>query len=150
MTEQERTAGWVFILFGLFVAIYSLFALKIGSVSQPGPGLFPLICGVGIVMLCLLWLFKNRKICLDSEPLWESGNWKGPLLSVTIMFAYAALMEILGYTLSTLVFLVAWQVLIEQEKWRKTAIIAIVGTATMYVLFVYLLGVALPEGIFGI
>ena len=72
------------------------------------------------------------------------------LLSVAIMFTYAALMETLGYTLSTLVFLVAWQVLIEHEKWRKTAIIAIVGTASMYVIFVYLLGVALPDGIFGI
>jgi putative tricarboxylic transport membrane protein len=150
MTKQERVAGWVFILFGLFVAIYSTSALKIGTVSQPGPGLFPLICGVGIVVLCILWQFKNRQNCLDSDPLWEDGNWKGPLLAVVIMFAYAALMETLGYTLSTLIFLVSWQMLIEQEKWRKTAVIAIIGTASMYVIFVYLLGVALPDGIFGI
>lgn len=150
MTKQERTAGLVFAMFGLATGVYSFTALKIGSVSQPGPGMFPLICGIGIIIMCLLWLFRNRNECNESEPLWSDGNWYRPLLAVVSMALYAALMEKLGYVFSTLLFLIAWQVLIEREKWRKTAIIAITGTVVMYILFVYLLKVALPEGILGI
>ena len=150
MTKQERTAGLVFAMFGLATSAYSLLALKTGTINQPGPGMFPLICGVGIVIMCLLWLFRNRNECRTSEPLWSQKNWVRPVLAVGSMVVYAALMEVLGYSLSTLLFLITWQVLIEHEKWRKTAIIAIVGTVSMYIIFVYLLKVALPEGILGI
>lgn len=150
MTKQERTAGLVFALFGLATGAYSITALKIGSISQPGPGLFPLICGVGIVILCLLWLFQHRGNCTESEPLWCEGNWKAPSLAVLIMVVYTAAMEDLGYVPSTFLFLIAWQKIIEREKWPKTAAIAVLGTLSMYALFVYLLKVALPEGILGI
>ena len=150
MTKQERTAGLVFILFGMAVSLYSFTVLPLGTVGQPGPGLFPLLCGAGIVIMCLLWLFRHRGADSGSEPLWSGGNWKGPLLAVLTMVVYAALMEDLGYVLSTLLFLISWQVLIEREIWWKTAMIAVIGTAAMYVIFVYLLKVALPEGILGI
>jgi amino acid transporter len=105
---------------------------------------------VGIVLLCLLWLFKNRNACSASEPLWCGGNWCRPALAVAIMVVYTALMEVLGYSLSTLLFLIVWQRLVEREKWRKTAAITVAGTVVMYILFVYLLQVALPEGMLGI
>lgn len=150
MTKQERTAGLVFAIFGVATGVYSFTALKIGSISQPGPGLFPLICGFGIVLLCLIWLFQHRKETSRSAPLWFEDNWHGPLIAVVIMVVYTALMEDLGYVLSTFLFLIAWQMIIEREKWRKTAIVAVVGTLSMYLLFVFILKVALPEGIFGI
>ena len=150
MTKQERMAGLIFAMFGLAVGVYSGTALKIGTISQPGPGLFPLICGFGITLTCLIWLLKNRSDCSKAAPLWSDQNWCRPLLAIVCMSVYAALMEELGYVISTLLFLVAWQLLIEAEKWKKTAVIALVGTVVMYILFVYLLRVALPEGMFGI
>ena len=146
MTRQERNAGLVFILFGLAVAMYSVTALSTGTIKQPGPGLFPLICGGGIVGLCLLWIFRgSEQIC--SEPLWEEKQWIRPVIAVIVLLVYTALMEDLGYPLSTLVFLVAWQRFIENAGWRRTAVISVVGTVAMYILFVYLLSVPLPLGI---
>lgn len=100
--------------------------------------------------MCMLWLFRTRSVCNESEPLWSGGNWLRPALAVGTMVVYATLMEDMGYVLSTLLFLISWQVLIEREKWRKTAIIAIIGTVSMYIIFVYFLKVSLPEGILGI
>lgn len=148
MTTQERISAYLFILFGGFVAVYSATALKIGDISHPGPGLFPLICGVGIILLCILWLVLNWKDVENAGPLWPEGRWKSPAIGVAIISVYAALMDIIGYNLATLVFLASWQVLIENEKWKRTAIISIVGTAVMYFLFEYLLGASLPVGIF--
>ena len=147
MTKQERNAGVLILIFGLAVAAYSMTVLSLGSIKQPGPGMFPLICGVGIVFLCSLWLIRGNNGILCSEPLWRERNWKNPAVCILILLVYTALMEDLGYLPSTLLFLVAWQILIERANWRRTAIIAIIGTTVMYLLFVYLLSVALPMGI---
>ena len=147
MTRQERNAGLVFLLFGLAVATYSVTALSTGTIKQPGPGLFPLICGGGIVLLCLLWIFRGYSEQICSEPLWEEKQWIRPVIAVIVLLVYTAIMEDLGYPLSTLAFLAAWQRFIENAGWRRTAVISIVGTIAMYILFVYLLSVPLPLGI---
>ena len=148
MTKQERNAGVLILIFGLAVAAYSFSILPLGSIKQPGPGMFPLICGGGIVFLCLLWMIRGGGIgALCSEPLWQEREWKRPAICVMILLVYTALMEDLGYLPSTLLFLVAWQKLIDHANWRKTIIISVVGTTAMYLLFVYLLSVALPMGI---
>ena len=146
MTRQERTAGLLLIILGVWVAYYGLFELKIGTIGQPGPGFFPFISGAGIVILCLIWMISNRNCILECQPLWAKGQWVGPVLAVVVTTAYTALMEPLGYALSTLVFLIGWQKLIERENWRKTSIIAVVATAGMYLVFAYLLGIDLPVG----
>ena len=47
-----------------------------------------------------------------------------------------------------LLFVIAWQKVIEHEKWLKTMIIALLGTFAMYALFVYLLKVPIPQELF--
>jgi hypothetical protein len=44
--------------------------------------------------------------------------------------------------------MIAWQQIIEREKWFKTIVIAILSTAGMYALFVYLLKVPIPKEFF--
>jgi putative tricarboxylic transport membrane protein len=130
--------------------MYSLTELKLGTITQPGPGFMPFIGGVGITLLSAFWILSNIKKIKITGPLWQKGELKNPLLAVIIIIAYTALIDRLGYILSTLMFLVAWQFAIEREKWLKTSIIAIVGTAVMYLLFAFLLEVQLPEGILNI
>ena len=149
MTKQERYAGLGFILFGLFVALYSVFALAVGSIKEPGPGMFPLVCGIGIVIMCLIWLFRGRMSEFCSEPMWTEDEWKRPVTAVAILIGYTAAWEYLGYALSTLIFLTVWQIVIVKANRRRTALIAVIGTAAMYILFVYLLGVSLPPGLIG-
>ena len=149
MTKQERNAGLLFILFGLAVALYSVSALSVGSIKQPGPGLFPLVCGIGIVIMCMIWLFRGRMSQFCSEPLWTEGEWRRPAIAVVVLIVYTAMWDYLGYALSTLIFLVAWQAAIVRANWHRTALIAVIGTVAMYVLFVYLLGVSLPSGLIG-
>lgn len=149
MTRQERIAAVFFVLLGLAVVGYALAKLQLGTLKEPGPAFFPVICGVGIVVLAGYWLVSNLKNTKAWESLWGKGVWIGPLTAIVLITAYAATMEPLGYLLSTVVFLVAWQLAIERERWLKTGVIAICGTVVMYVLFMYLLGVPLPEGMFG-
>jgi putative tricarboxylic transport membrane protein len=151
MTIQERISGIILLILGFAVSIYSIAELELGTITQPGPGLMPFISGAGIAILSILWFVTNlKKLEKKSAPLWQKGELKNPLRAVIIITLYAALMVPLGYILSTAVFLVAWQLLIEKEKLLKTAVITIVGTAIMFFLFYSLLGVPLPEGILSI
>lgn len=146
MTKQERISAVFFLAVGVAVIYYGISILKLGSIQEPGPGFFPAICGAGIIFLCLQWLICNP-LATSSEPLWGTGEWMAPVMSMAIVFAYAAGMETIGYVSSTLLFLIAWQVLVEKESWKRTGIIAFLGTAAMYLLFSFLLGVPLPEGL---
>ena len=150
MTKQEFKAGIVFSLVGLSVAIYGFTMLGIGTIGQPGPGLFPFLSGLGIVVLCGIWVGGNWRQFRSAEPLWHKGQIARPLIAVIVILAYATLMESLGYILTTLLFVIAWQVLIEREKWKKLIVIAIVSTTIMFLLFSYLLKLSLPDGVFGI
>lgn len=144
MTKHERIAGLILLLLGIAVVYYGVSVLSMGTIQEPGPGFFPVICGSGIVILCVIWFVTCLKKETCVTPLWGKGEWQAPLTAVILITLYAALMETIGYVLSTVIFLIAWQQAIEREKWIKTGIIAIVGTAAMYMMFSYLLGVPLP------
>jgi hypothetical protein len=151
MGKYERLTGFAFILMGIAVIFYSINVLSIGTTKLPGPGFFPFISGLCVVIFSGVWIFTTKKIKTEEDkPFWEKGQWVRPLLAVLIIMAYAAFMDGLGYILSTLLFIVAWQLFIEGEKWKKILILSVVGTVVMYVLFQYLLSVPLPEGIFTI
>lgn len=150
MTKQERRAGIFLLLLGIAVMYYAIVDLKLGTITQPGPGLFPFISGAGIAILSTIWILTNLKSMQQIEPLWKKGELRTPVLAIFIITAYTALLDPLGYILSTVLFLVAWQFFIEREKWLKTALITVIGTVAMYLLFSSLLSVPLPEGIFSI
>lgn len=147
MTKQERLSAVFFIVLGIATIYYGVSRLTLGSVQEPGPGFFPALCGTGIIILCLTWFFTTRKSETEPKALWDEGTWIAPLISIVIITGYTAALEILGYVSSTFLFLIVWQVFIEREKWVRTGIIAVVGTAVMYLLFSFLLGVPLPDGL---
>ncbi|MDU4961967.1 MAG: tripartite tricarboxylate transporter TctB family protein [Sporomusaceae bacterium] len=136
-----------FMVLSIAVIYYSLNKLSLGSVKEPGPGFFPFVCGTGITLLCLIWFAVNPRVEKEAAPLWEKGAWVAPVIAMALITLYTLGLETLGYYTSTFLFLIAWQLGIVREKWLKTGTIAIVGTAVMYVLFGYLLGIPVPAGL---
>jgi putative tricarboxylic transport membrane protein len=68
------------------------------------------------------------------------------LPGVLLIILYAWLFEKAGYIVSTALFMVGWQKVVEREGWLKTAVISVLSAAFMYTLFSYLLKVFLPTG----
>jgi putative tricarboxylic transport membrane protein len=67
-----------------------------------------------------------------------------------ILLAYALLMPVFGYVLTTLVFFVATFWTMGQTDWRWTVPSSIGATAVFYFAFVRLADMALPAGIWGV
>jgi hypothetical protein len=161
MSRAERISSVVLVLFGVFVAAYSRHYLKLGHMITPDAGFLPYGIGIALAALGAIWFVSTflgrmaRKTGAaeggGAEAGGESGSNRASLLSrmlpgVLIIILYGWLFERLGYPLSTVLFMVCWQKIVEREGWLKTVVIALLSAAAMYTLFVYLLRVYLPTG----
>lgn len=152
MAKRDRIAAIIFLTLGFGIIYYSLEHLELGTMKLPGSGFFPAISGACFVIFSLAWLFSARSggACTKESTtlLWEKGDWIRPLMVVAITAGYAAVIDFLGFILTTFLFIVIWQFLIVREKWIKIVIISLIGTASMYVMFQLLLKIPLPVSIF--
>lgn len=149
MKKYERITALLIVLAGVWIMYYAWNTLTLGSIHVPDAGFLPFLCGAGLIILSIIWLLTLQ---LKREPdkggAKGKGRWLRPVLALVLMTIYGVAMEYLGYITSTLAFMVAWQKLLEREKWFKTALISILGTLAMYTLFVFFLKVPIPQELF--
>jgi len=161
MNRAEKVSSIVLIAFGLFVAFYSRQYLKLGKMITPGAGFLPYWIGIALAVLGAIWFLDTllsrrgsgagggESVAGDAAA--ETKALRARLLSkflpgVLLVILYAWLFEKAGYIVSTALFMVGWQKVVEKEGWLKTAVIAVLSAGCMYTLFSYLLKVYLPTG----
>jgi putative tricarboxylic transport membrane protein len=128
---------------------YAWQTLQIGSIHVPDAGFLPFLCGMGLAILGIVWLLILQWAeDQGNESPAEKRLWHRPVLSLVLMVLYGWAMEAIGYVTATLIFMIAWQQIIEREKWFKTALISLLGTLAMYALFVFFLRVPVPQELF--
>ncbi len=147
MKKHDRMAGLFLIVVGITTGVHAWLNLKLGSLSRPDSGFMPFIASILMIVCSVTWILNSRGTDEKKAPLWVPGEWYRPAFALAILVAYALTMSPLGYLLSTLLFMLAWQFLVEREKWLKATIVSVLGTAGIYLLFVTLLGVPVPPGI---
>ena len=136
-------------LFWLAVAIYfsieGFVHLKLGTLSQPGPGFFPFWGGVVLGLLSLIQLLKSQK--RDSLSLSGLKSSKF-LLATGATLAYLLLLEKIGFVTITFLFLFLLFRL-EYKGWVSSTAFALAGAVSSYALFKLWLKTQLPAGPFG-
>lgn len=147
MKKYDRMAAAFLTLVGIAVAMHAWLNLHLGSLKLPNSGFMPFIASMVLTISSAIWFIQSAGPDPDAQPFWAARGWLKPALSVVMMLLYAWSMNKLGYTLSTLIFMLVWQFLIEREKWLKATVIAVTATLVMWLLFSRLLGVPLPTGI---
>lgn len=138
--DADFEAGLFFTLFGSLTAGLSL-QYQLGTVASMGPGMFPLMLGVMLTIIGLVIFTKSffhngedaRKIPL------------APAVLVTLSLLVFAL---LGLSLG-LIVAVPVQVIIalwasEHFTWKRAIALSASILAFCYVVFVHLLGIAMP------
>lgn len=148
MKRHERVAALIVVIGGLAIVYYGYAVLKLGSIFQPDAGFLPFLSGLALMVLGFCWFVIARGGEDPEKAFFEKGRWVKPALAMGLMLVYAWAIEAVGYLTSTLVFMVAWQLLVEREGWFKTVLISLLGTLAMYVLFRHFLKVPVPPEIF--
>lgn len=159
MHRIEKIVAAALVAFGLAVAYYAHHSLKLGILVSPGAGFIPFGVGVILAVLGAAWLAAVVLAGRDApgeaaeaaEAAGGAAAGEGTMLSrflpgVLLIVAYAWLFERAGFFLSTLLFMVGWQKIVEREGWVRTALISAVCAGAMWALFSFLLKGVLPTG----
>ena len=163
------------IIAGIFLSAFSLlyfrlsFSIPLTSIDrQVGSRLVPQICGM-LLLFFSVWLaaggiiakkvlgVKNVQADAQSDEDGKTGmegKGKPCYLSTVLVFAgfalYIYLMEMVGFVISTLIYLFTQMILLEakgkKKKYLLYAVVSICATLATYMLFVRVFYLILPKG----
>lgn len=123
-------------------AITGSLVLGAGSPAQPGPGTWPLIIGVALVVLGLALATQAR------QPGQAERYTRGSLLvvaAVASMVAYVACIDTIGFEIPTFLLAFVWLKFLGKESWRLSILTSLGIVAAFYALFVGALDVTIPH-----
>ncbi|RDI56793.1 tripartite tricarboxylate transporter TctB family protein [Microvirga subterranea] len=146
LKSGDLIAGGFFLLLGLG-AIVGAVQLQIGTPSEPQPGFFPFLGGVGLVVLSSLLLVQDwRGQSSGGEPFVEVRR---PLLATVGFVAFVVMLDPLGYVLATAALSVVLLLVLGVRLGLRSLLPAVLLSIGSYLLFDRMLDVPLPEGILG-
>jgi putative tricarboxylic transport membrane protein len=124
-------------------ALVGAVGLSLGTLTDPGPGLWPfvvalLLTGTGLVLLVV-------DDPADYER-WTSGTARiaGGLAGLAV---FVVAFDAIGFLLPAFLMLLLWLRFFGRESWRWSLGLAIAGSVGLYVLFDELLGVPFPDDV---
>ena len=153
MDRQNQISSLFWLLMGLFIVVESLFSLRIGTMYDPGPGLFPLILGILLSFFSFVILLKAtfakgvEKKRLSK--LWAGLNWQKMFYTLGALLVYPVILNITGFLLTTSLLLIFLLRKIELQNWKVTIGLSIFTSVGFYLFFDRFLHVQLPRGILG-
>ncbi|XEC95645.1 tripartite tricarboxylate transporter TctB family protein [Paenibacillus tarimensis] len=111
--------------------------------SSVGPNIFPMGLGIVLMLLCVRLFYETFRYP-DQEKKKESLDYKRFFIILGAAVLYALLLEMIGYLITTFIFLfVSFQVM-DRSGWWKSLLISAGFTAGVYYLFVEVLDGSLP------
>lgn len=151
-TWRDSTANLVLILLAIFICQQARL-IEIGSLSDPGPGLFPFGAGISIALLSIVrWV--RPFVAAVSEPAPMVGpadarveSWRLWVVALALL-GYVLLTGWLGFSISTFLFALAFlRVAADLKPWALVTTAFLVAAGN-HLLFVRWLDVGLPKGVF--
>ena len=154
MKRDEAIAGLVIFLFGLLTTVLSL-KWPIGTFRMAGSGMFPLILGILLMILSVIFVlrifFQGKKGQIKKEaPSESSGSPVQLILFLGTMVLVTVFFNQLGYPLSSFLLMVALLRILGVKGWRFTLPLSFITAVVCYFIFVQFLKIPLPKGWIGL
>lgn len=139
---KRKIAGYVLLFISVVTMIRS-YQYGLGQIHMPGPGFFPMGLGLFLAAFASIYTF-NPAFQSGKEAVW---HWGRPAAAMATAVAYTAVLERLGYIIATVLMLLVFVGVVEKQKLLRTILVAVLGTAAMYVVFAVWLKIPLPAGL---
>ena len=114
-----------------------------------GPGFYPRIV-LGITAALSAWLVLADWLAQKAPAPRQPANYRLVVSMFALFGLYAGALAFLGFRLSTLLYLAAANALLEPPRgakgWGRVALVAVITTVVVYVVFERYLLVLLPRG----
>ncbi len=128
--------------------------LRLGDIHKPGAGFMPFLAGSFLILFGLILLISTVSKGLEEEKkkgeeAWGSVSWKSLFFTLLALFAYAFLLEPLGFYITTFIFLFFLFKLTEPKRWLMPVALSLISVIFSYLIFSTWLRVQFPSGILG-
>ena len=124
--------------------------LEIGPLSAPGPGFFPMALGAALFFLSLSQMIialRAKEEPSRKEPFLAQLRISPPILaSLLALIFYMIFLNVLGYILTTFLFIFFLITFISKKPLRFSIFIAILTSTLSYTIFRIALAIPLPKG----
>ena len=114
----------------------------LSSAGRLGPGFFPRIIGVALVLLCLESLYRDRTLRDSFSPYWRHA-----VAVAALSAAFVPLLDLLGGLLAMVAFMGASLAFLNRGRPLQNALLALALPACVYLVFKVWLSAAMPRGL---
>lgn len=143
---MDRISGFVVFSLGIGI-LWQGRHLAIGSFRAPGPGFFPTLIAVTLIILSLFLIIPGGKRNKGQS---FSIRSTGRVLTVFVpLLFYFFFLEYLGFVITSFLLLTVLFVGFASQRWHIAVLEAFLFTGMAYVLFEMLLKSHLPKGVLG-
>ncbi len=141
---KERIVAIALLVFAL-VYLAGSFALKIGTLAEPGAGQFPSFVAIALLVATAWHAWKTfRTTAQDRSHSWTQI---APAGIAVALLVYPIMLRTLSYLLATFIVLFALFRLLGIKKQSTSLLTAGLTTVLSFIIFAGLLGVVLPPGV---
>ncbi len=123
-------------------ALVGSLSLGAGSAGNPGPGTWPVLISVTLIVLGLALLPAVRHTA-DAER-FSAPSWL-VLVGLLTMVAFVVLLPIIGFEIPAALLAFVWLRFLGGESWRSSIITSVGAVAAFYLVFVAALSVPIPH-----
>jgi hypothetical protein len=144
---MDRICGFFIFFLGIAI-LWQGRHLEMGSLRGPGPGFFPNLVAILMMVLSLLLMIPRRKG--NGESVSAKSSSQIFIVFITLL-AYSFTLEYLGFVFSSFLLMAyLFKAFGGSKRWGVAVLLASVSVGFAYLLFDVLLKGNLPKGIFGI
>jgi MFS family permease len=117
-------------------------SLGVGTPEQPGPGAWPFLVSIVLVVLGVVLALLARTTT-DTER-FTRNSWAIPA-GLATMVLFVALVGVIGFEIPAVLLAFVWLRFLGREGWRTSVITSVAVVAAFYLLFVAALAVPIPH-----
>jgi putative tricarboxylic transport membrane protein len=122
--------------------------LDVGNLQEPGPGFFPILVAILMMILSLFLIISKRKS--EGKLLFAKSSIH-VLIVFVVLLAYSFTLEYLGFIIASFLLMAyLFKAFGGSKKWRGAVLWALASVVLAYLLFNVLLESNLPRGILGV
>lgn len=119
----------------------------LSSAGRLGPGFFPRIIGVTLIVLCLVSLYADVRRAPTAEGDAEAQHWRDPIVVAALSFGFVALLDVLGGLVAMMLYMFATLSYLNRRRLVANVAIAVALPACVYVMFQVWLNASMPRGL---
>ncbi len=148
LRDKDFLGALIFLAISL-ICLLGGYNLAAGTLSAPGPGLFPRALSSLLAILSIVLLLKSWRIqsAEEESSSTEKSRWMKVILALSGLIAYICLLDFLGYLICSFLILILLLRAVEGCTWKSTLTITLSCAVISYVVFARYLGIPLPRGI---